>query len=175
MYECFGLRVSGCVGVQVCGCAGVQVCECVGVRVCGCMSVWVYGGTSVRVYECVSVRVYGCVVMWVCGCTRVCGCGYVGVRVCGCTRVWVYERTSVTYDPVAQGDLVDDVIKGLQGVQTPLVDNMKRVALMFTRGCKSCKRFITIQIEQLRTNTSNHRWVKIGSAYTMFLVINTIY
>lgn len=32
-------------------------------------------------------------------------------------------------DPVAQGDLVDEVIKGLQGVQTPLVEKNKRVAL----------------------------------------------
>lgn len=32
-------------------------------------------------------------------------------------------------DPVAQGDLIDEVIKGLQGVQTPLVDKKKRVAL----------------------------------------------
>jgi hypothetical protein len=32
-------------------------------------------------------------------------------------------------DPMAQGDLVNEVIKGLQGVQTPLVEKNKRVAL----------------------------------------------
>jgi hypothetical protein len=34
-------------------------------------------------------------------------------------------------DPVAQGDLVDEVIKGLQGVQTPLVEKIRE--LLFLR------------------------------------------
>jgi hypothetical protein len=34
-------------------------------------------------------------------------------------------------DPVAQGDLVDEVIKGLQGVQTPLV--RKKREFLFLR------------------------------------------